>query len=268
MAVDFLAHSLTFVTLGWRVFPVSPGSKLPAVPKTEGGRGVLDATNDTKQIEKWAARWPNANIGVACGPESGIIVLDIDTGHGGLEAIRALQKQGKHFPSTVMARTANGGWHAYFRWVAGPNNSKSRLGKGIDIRTGGGYVVAPPSVLDGGKAYSWQRRPLGPMLPDFPAWAVQALKPREETPFFHERVGDPGDMKPLLDKLLELGNGERNSILYWCALRGAEMVKRGEISPSDVANQLRFASMSKGITAKEADKTIGSAFNKIFGGRA
>lgn len=264
--MNFLAEAIFYVSLGWRVFPVSPGSKLPAVPKTEGGRGVLDATLDINQIEKWAARWPSANIGLACGGESGILVLDIDIGNGGLQSIRALQAAGKQFPSTVMSRTANGGWHAYFAYTPGPNNSKSRLGRGLDIRTSGGYVLAPPSELDGGKFYRWLRQPLGRFLVSFPAWAVQALKPREETPFYTERVGIPGDIEPLVKKVLELGNGERNAILYWAACRGAEMASRGEVSPSAVTNALRGAAHQQGLSLKEADKTIGSAFNKVLGG--
>lgn len=265
--MEFLPHARRYVALGWKVFPVAAGAKVPAIPSKEGGRGVLDATMDLELIERWAQRYPNANVGIACGKDSGILVLDIDIGNGGLQSIRSLQAAGKQFPSTVMARTANGGWHAYFAYTPGPNNSKSRLGRGLDIRTSGGYVLAPPSELDGGKIYRWLRQPLGRFLVPFPGWAVQALKPREETPFYTERVGIPGDIEPLVKKVLELGNGERNSILYWAAYRGAEMSSRGEVSPSAVTNALRGAAHQQGLSLKEADKTIGSAFNRVFGRR-
>lgn len=38
----FLEPALALAGIGWQVFPVSPGSKLPAIPKAEGGQGVLD----------------------------------------------------------------------------------------------------------------------------------------------------------------------------------------------------------------------------------
>ena len=45
-------------------------------PRTE--RGVLDATTDETQIDRWWATWPHANIGLATGARSGVIVLDVD----------------------------------------------------------------------------------------------------------------------------------------------------------------------------------------------
>lgn len=40
--------------------------------------GVKDATLDPSAIREWWSRWPQANIGIACGEKSGIFVLDVD----------------------------------------------------------------------------------------------------------------------------------------------------------------------------------------------
>src|SRR3954463_16443607 len=76
--VDFLERSSAYAALGWPVFPVEPTGKRPAIPKAEGGRGVHDATCDPARIEVWARRWPDANVGLACGVA--FWALDVDYG--------------------------------------------------------------------------------------------------------------------------------------------------------------------------------------------
>jgi Bifunctional DNA primase/polymerase, N-terminal len=45
--------------------------------------GVKDGTTNLDQIEKWWTDSPNANIGIATCPESGLLVLDVDPRNGG-----------------------------------------------------------------------------------------------------------------------------------------------------------------------------------------
>ena len=73
--------ALAAASKGYFVFPCTPRDKLPRVPKSEGGRGFKDATRDEGKILRWWDRWPDANIGIACGA-SGLVVLDIDSKHG------------------------------------------------------------------------------------------------------------------------------------------------------------------------------------------
>ena len=40
--------------------------------------GLKDATIDTRQVKSWWEAFPNANIGIRTGKESGIFVVDID----------------------------------------------------------------------------------------------------------------------------------------------------------------------------------------------
>jgi hypothetical protein len=259
--MNFLDAAFELCSLGWKVFPVAAGDKVPAITKKNGGRGVLDATDDEETIGDWARRFPHANVGVACGIPSGLLVVDVDAGNGGIESMRKLGSQSLRLPPTVTARTANGGFHAYFRYVAGPKNSKSLLAKGVDIRTTGGYVVAPPSVLSGGRGYHWARRPLGGDLPALPGWALERLKPREESPFYREPGGDGGDVGHLVDYLRAAPEGERNAILFWCACRLAEENCGG----SEEKAALVEAAVSIGLTRSEALKTVNSGLRR--GGR-
>lgn len=260
--MNFLSAAMEILPLGWKIFPVAAGQKVPAIPAKQGGRGVLDATDDEETIERWAHDYPGANIGVACGAASGILVVDVDAGNGGLASVRELRQAGLQLPPTVSVRTANGGWHGYYRFHPGPRNSKSLLAKGIDIRTTGGYVVAPPSELYGDKRYAWHRRPLGGDLPEFPRWAIERLKPREETPFYREPSIDPGDIEGLICYLERAPGGERNAILFWCACRAGEAVAAGEIAEADARQQLAIAAERAGLDRREIPKTITSGLRK------
>jgi hypothetical protein len=58
-------------------------------PRTKNG--VHDATTNPSQIKKWWGKWRNANIGIAAGKVSDIIVVDIDPRHNGTETLKMLE---------------------------------------------------------------------------------------------------------------------------------------------------------------------------------
>ena len=91
---------------------------------------------------------------------------------------------------TRMASTPSGGAHIYFRESAGGDirNSAGRLGPGLDVRAHGGYVVAPPSVIDG-KAYRWDITERAKVLPDAWANAMQPPKPQRVPVELRPRIG-------------------------------------------------------------------------------
>ena len=76
--------------------------------------GFKDASPNRAQIAVWSKLYPHANIAVATGEVSRIIVIDLDPRSGSEELIRRLAAQGKHFPETVMSVTPRGGNHLYF----------------------------------------------------------------------------------------------------------------------------------------------------------
>lgn len=254
----FIDGAMSLVALGWAVFPISPGSKLPAISKKAGGQGVLDATRDEALIREWARRFPSANVGVACGKISGITVLDFDLKTGAMETISRFRGQKRLFNATVTARTPSGGWHLYYRYAPELLNSKSLLGPGIDVRTTGGYVVAPPSALDGGRSYSWRLPPLGPDLAPMPTWTHMALKPKPQPAFKAKTdMGEKAEVLTRLTRFIEAAReGQRNSCLYWAARRAAE----GGLVDDGARHALAAAAGSIGISEQEAMRSIGSAF--------
>jgi len=90
-----------------------------------------------------------SNIGIVCGKVSGIIVLDLDK----KELLEQLFPDGP--PKTPIAETAKG-YHLYFKYESGVSNYHNFGGIiGFDIKSDGGYVVAPPSVHPTGFIYKW-----------------------------------------------------------------------------------------------------------------
>lgn len=135
-----LADALAWAARGFKVFPLVPLGKLPAVAAFQ-----RVATDDPAIISAW---WRDPvtfneydyNIGVLT---NDLVVVDVDlkSGKPGLESYREL---GGHF-DTLVVNTPSGGYHCYFY---GPD-SRLRVGlrPGVDIRSHNGYVVAPGSYV-------------------------------------------------------------------------------------------------------------------------
>lgn len=148
-----LAHALRYASWGWSVFPLRERGKEPDGELAP--RGFKDATTDENKIRSWWNTRPRANIGVATGKVSGIVIVDVDPRNGGdlhafwrsadLDALRV---------GTVI--TGSDGRHLFFRYPSGVVvPSRSHFVKGIDLKSDGGYVVAPPSIHPSGVAYAW-----------------------------------------------------------------------------------------------------------------
>lgn len=174
--------ALFYTSLGWSVLPLhnpladgscSCGRKTCSSvgkhPRTS--HGVHDATTDRSQIKDWWRRWPQANVGVATGAASGLIALDIDPRNGGDASYRALVKEHGRSAASLIANTGGGGRHLFYAYNEAPVVYKP--GKGIEIKSDGGYVAVAPSLHASGKRYVWRERPRrGLQLSDVPPWAL------------------------------------------------------------------------------------------------
>ena len=139
--------ALAYAAQGWAVFPLLPNKKTPATP-----HGLKDATTNPVTIHTLFTN--PCNVGIATGHGLVVIDLDVKPGRDGIETWKDLCAS--HPPlDTFECLTPSGGRHLYFQTTHTIANSASKLGLGIDVRGDGGYVVAPPSTLDG-KAYCWE----------------------------------------------------------------------------------------------------------------
>jgi hypothetical protein len=265
MKGSFVAGALPYVDLGWKVLLLAPGSKLPFFSKEKGGNGVHDATSDPVQIRTWGRLCRAGNIGIACGEASGIVVIDIDPRNGGDASIRALATKGHPFPQAPRQRTGNGGFHLIYQHQPGIGGSKGKLGRGIDVKSTGGYIVAAPSWTrpssDGpGGEYRWEVSPFDVPPPRMPLWMATMLNPppRPAPACVPDLCG--GDIEPLARFVASATKGERNNRLYWAACRAADMSARGLVSAHSAGRQLVAAAAAAGYAGAEVVRTIDSAF--------
>src|SRR3990167_1548288 len=137
-----LNNALRCVERGWHIFPLRPNEKIPF----SGSRGFKDASNSLETVKKWWTKNPDANIGIATGKVSGITVIDVDVKKGkkGKESAESIKG---FLYKTFTVGTTTGGWHLYYRNTE-PLGSKNDFMNGIDVKSDGGYVVAPGSKIN------------------------------------------------------------------------------------------------------------------------
>jgi hypothetical protein len=95
-------------------------------------------------LAEWWRRWPAANVGIATGARSGLLVLDVDPRHGGDDVLAALEAEHGRLPDTATVVTGGGGAHFYFAHPGGEIRSRN-LAPGLELKADGAFVVAPPS---------------------------------------------------------------------------------------------------------------------------
>ena len=165
---DLLIAALRYAELGFSVVPVhtikNDGSCSCKEGKSCGSpgkhprmvHGIHDATRDKAEIESLWDKWPDANIGIATGHASGIVVIDIDPRNGGLETFEKLEAELGPLPEAPMVLTGGDGAHLLFD-LPPITVRKHTAGPGVDVLGEGRMMVAPPSLHVSGKRYSWEK---------------------------------------------------------------------------------------------------------------
>lgn len=167
--------ALQLAGLGWMIFPCKPDK----TPYTAHGKD--DATTDTKQLQIWWERWPDALIGIYC-EKSGIFALDMDKkdGRDGVKAWAELVDKhggGHEVAAGPIQETPSGGYHILFKYPKGqaiPNNA-NQLGQGLDLRSNG-YICT-------GGPYTWLPDH-GPesQLTEAPSWLLALIENMKKRP--------------------------------------------------------------------------------------
>lgn len=170
-----LDAALAYAKKGWSVFPCRENKS----PMITGGKGFKEATTDEEQIRQWWKEYPQALIGIATGAVSGIVVLDVDNHskeNNGIESMRDILAKHKDFKFTIKASTPSGGYHFYFKHQF---DIRAQIGyaPGVDIKSDGGYVIAPPSRVSDTKRYTWceNKGPENELI-DAPGWMAEVTQ--------------------------------------------------------------------------------------------
>lgn len=203
------------------MFPCKPKGKAPAT-----AHGCKDATTDAARVETWWNGDASYNIGIATG--GGVVVLDVDTDHAagkyGDETLEELERQYGPLPETWQSLTGGGGVHYYFRCDDPALTVGTGIAPGLDYRGAGGYVIAPPSVHESGREYTWEagHAPGSTPMAALPEWLhTLMLKGRGKPP-------EPRNELPAKEEA-RIPEGERNDALFRlaCFLRGKGMSEMG-----------------------------------------
>lgn len=160
MSNDALWYAKQFASMGWYIFPLARGSKVPNKDTHPFEMSTIDQT----QIEHWhGVEFPGCNFGLDTG-KSNIYVLDVDdkvvTNPDGTTKIKngsatlanLITQFGDLSKDTLVTGTPTGGTHIYYKGkTRSPvGTDKSGLGPDLDVRSDGAYVAIPGSVVPKG----------------------------------------------------------------------------------------------------------------------
>lgn len=179
--MSFYQDALKLAAMGFHVFPLIPNSKLPLIEDYPHL-----ASTDPEQIKKW---WicpvleieQSYNIGISTtrfGKDRALLVVDVDNKEGkrGDDELLRIEMEGLDLPETFEQQTPTGGRHLIFVVQDPVKQGVDVLGRGLDIRSRGGYVVGAGSSIDSA-SYSISGQPIPSVAPK---WLIDKCGTRSE----------------------------------------------------------------------------------------
>lgn len=225
-----------YAEAGLVTFPVDITRKAPIV------RNYLKAGRQASA--QWASKFADASaLGIVCGKRNRLTVLDIDEPCENLLA-DALAKFGS---SPLIARTASGKYHVYYRHNGEGRKIKGVMeGRAVDL-LGGGMAIAPPS-----KGQHGQYEFIEGCLADF-----------SSLPIMQVLAAAPPDLRAGVEVTASVG--ERNVTLFKECLREARSVANGDALRA-FALSINTSGAWEPLPAEEVLKTADGAWNKQLNG--
>jgi len=155
-----MQSALNYIKQGISIVPIPLGKKAPIIEWKEYQSRI--ATEE--EVTAWF-KDEDKNIGIVTGKVSGITVVDVDLNKGGNSSLSTLGI------ASLTTAISGHGLHLYFKYSDDERiKTVVKVLPGIDIRSEGGLIVAPPSLHEVGKRYTWQNgiAIARNRLPDFP----------------------------------------------------------------------------------------------------
>jgi Bifunctional DNA primase/polymerase, N-terminal len=242
-------RALELAHRGIPVFPCDPQTKKPFTKN-----GFKDATADPDQVHLWWTEHPDALIGVPTGEK--FVVIDVDLQHA--DALEWLEDNRQRLPLTRTHSTRSGGKHFLF-----PSNDKvkcsaGKLGRHVDTRGHGGYIIWWPAcgleVMHGA------------VFAEVPDWICDALAPPPPPPvtqcFAPRSQPSAALLRAQLRVLADAKEGERNHALFWVSCRMGEAVRAGTISEAEALVLVTSVGRAVGLLDREILRTARSGFQE------
>lgn len=268
-----LETALKLAASGLSVFPCFAGGEQAKRPMPFiKWRDV--STTDVMQVRQWWAKWPGAAIGLDLA-KCGFVVIDCDRHDAdvdGVEAFGQLAAAHSHdIDASPLVATPKEGSHVYFRQPDGKSygNARGTLPAGVDVRGAGGYVIAPGTVMEDGRAYElFGNLSAAPVLPQ---WVADIIDTGEEqpkaqpVPVPREAHSDArvnayceAAISAEISKVENAAKGGRNNTLNEAAFALGQLVGAGWKSEAEIAGLLMNAAAACGLNPVESRKTIQS----------
>jgi Bifunctional DNA primase/polymerase, N-terminal len=149
--------ALRYQELGYAVFPLARATKKPSslLPLAPPGRGGVYWADRDESKTRWYWQQNRAlGVGVACGQASGLLVIDLDVkgmddGRENFWAFVSRHGLQATLPARPTVSTPSGGQHLWLRTPPGrPVPQRLSIMPGVDIKGDGGYVAAPPTMIN------------------------------------------------------------------------------------------------------------------------
>lgn len=269
-------HIERYTAQGWPVFVLGrskrPMGNCPACRDTGADHNPGDcghlichgfhaATTDPGRVAAMLRLIPGGLLAIRTGAVSGLTVIDIDPRNGG-------QLDRDLMVPTATVATAGGGWHLYYRHPGGTLAGKLADRPGVDIKSDGGYVVAPPSTPAGTThSYRWVNdQAVNEMTPPLIAACRPTPAPHAPPVATPRPTGGQGISSPTallaahLHAVATAPEGRRRTTLYGAARGVARMAAAGAITTEQAFAVLADA----GRRAQQTERDINAAIRGGF----
>ena len=260
---------------GIKVYPLSPGSKIPVA----SSHGEHDATNDLDTIKKWFNYNPNFNLAINL-QASNLAVVDLDNHENATNGVQNYSKYIRNHGSsyvdslkTYTEITPRNGLHIFYKLNQDLGNKDIQLMPGVELLTGK-TVIAPSFINEFNKGYRAEYQDFQILGYDkvqtLPGWIVDLAKEAQQRTTKPAAVYEnyqPGQKRwtgRLLDGLVHgAPKGDRNN--YLTQLTG-KMFRVGADSDS-IYNLLVFANgnCEPPLPDHEVNSIFGSILKKNGG---
>jgi hypothetical protein len=259
-----LTAALRYADRGWPVLALWPGAKSPRLRN-----GVHGATTDESRLLAWWMREPQANIGIATGSVSGLVVDDIDGPEGEETWDWFLDGRPELVTATARSGRLDGGRHLLFALppeavgVVPLRGGAGVIGQNVDLLADGQYFVAPPSIHESGRSYCWVRESPVALVPPELMQVLTRNAPRSPSAHGREHFAAslvvPGStawgrcaLDNLVDELAacpERGGprGGRDDLANWTYHRVGLLISGGHLTREEVEEPLADALDRNGL---------------------
>lgn len=205
----------------FKVFPVKTNAKEPYSFGWQ--KWAEQSTHD--RVSQFGTANPLFNWGIYCGASNLIAVdIDIKEGRKGQESLDELIAQHGPLPKTLTCITPSGGTHYIFK---GETKSINGIRPGIDIKSRGGYIVAPGSRIDNKSYEVLSNAPIAPA----PEWLITLIESTKvEAPVIDQKLGiQSGERNEMLTSLA--GTMRRRGMNHEAILQALFVVNETQVTP-------------------------------------